>query len=109
MTMTSKAGKGVPAANNLENWQKGMPAGPGASAEDASRTLHQRLGAIDPRQVAAWRAMTPARRLELVFQAYQLALDLVRLTEQQRHPDPSPDDLVWRVARRMQGNPTLGR
>jgi hypothetical protein len=33
------------------------------------------LGRLDPRQVAIWRAMSPVRRLELAFQAYQLALD----------------------------------
>jgi hypothetical protein len=63
----------------------------------------------DPRQVAAWRAMSPARRLELAFQAYQFALDAVRLTERQRHPDLTPSELAWRVTRRMQGNPKLGK
>ncbi len=72
-------------------------------------SLHRRLGRSDPRQVAAWRAMSPARRLEIAFQAYQFALDTVRLTERQRHPDLSPDELAWRVTRRMQGNPKLGR
>jgi hypothetical protein len=38
------------------------------------------LDTLDPRQVAAWRAMSPAQRLEL----------------------------AWRVTRRMQGDPTLG-
>ncbi len=71
-------------------------------------TLHQ-LPPLDPQQVAIWRRMTPARRLELAFQAYQFALDVVRLTEQQRHPELSPDELAWRVTRRMQGNPNLGR
>ena len=33
----------------------------------------------------------------------------VRLTEQRNHPDLSPDELAWRVTRRMQGNPRLGR
>ncbi len=63
----------------------------------------------DPRQIAAWRAMTPARRLELAFQAYQFALDIVRLTERKNHPELSPEELAWRVTRRMQGNPQLGR
>ncbi len=72
-------------------------------------SLHRRLGQSDPRQVAAWRAMSPARRLEIAFQAHQFALDMVRLTERQRHPDLSPDELAWRVTRRMQGNPQLGR
>jgi len=42
-------------------------------------------------------------------QAYQFALDTVRLTERQRHPDLPPEELAWRVTRRMQGNPKLGR
>ena len=69
----------------------------------------QRLEPLDPRQVAAWRAMSSARRLELAFQAYQFALDIVRLTEKKAHPDLSPEELAWRVTRRMQGNPQLGR
>jgi hypothetical protein len=48
--------------------------------------------------------MSPARRLELAFQAYQVALDIVRLTERGRHPDLPPSELAWRVMRRMQGN-----
>jgi hypothetical protein len=74
-----------------------------------SPTGHQRLEPLDPRQVAVWRAMSPARRLELAFQAYQFALDVVRLTERKAHPDLSPEELAWRVTRRMQGNPRLGR
>ncbi len=31
------------------------------------------------------------------------------LTERQRHPDLPPDELAWRVTRRMQGNPRLGK
>lgn len=71
-------------------------------------SLRQRLGRSDPRQIAAWRAMSPARRLEMAFQAYQFALDTVRLTERRRHPDLPPDELAWRVTRRMQGDPSLG-
>ena len=77
--------------------------------EDAVEALRQRLGRLDPRQVAAWRAMSPARRLEMAFQAYQFALDAVRLTERRNHPNLSPEELSWRVTRRMQGNPVLGR
>ncbi len=72
-------------------------------------TLRRRLGRLDPRQIAIWRQMSPARRLELAFQAYQFALDIVRHTERQNHPHLSPDELAWRVTRRMQGNPKLGR
>jgi hypothetical protein len=71
--------------------------------------LHRQLDWPDPHQIAAWRAMSPARRLEIAFQAYQFALDAVRLTERQRHPDLPPGELAWRVTRRMQGNLKLGR
>jgi len=73
------------------------------------KALRRRLGTLDPCQIAAWRAMSPARRLELAFQAYQFALEAVRLTEHQRHPDLPADEMAWRVTRRMQGNPKLGR
>lgn len=71
--------------------------------------LRQRLGPLHPQQVIAWQQMSPARRLELAFQAYELALDAVRLTERCRHPDLPADELAWHVVRRMQGNPHLGR
>ena len=80
-----------------------------AITDSAVESLHRRLGRLDPRQVAIWRAMSHAQRLEVAFQAYQFALDTVRLTERQRHPDLFPDELAWRVTRRMQGDPTLGR
>jgi len=85
----------------------GKPTNP--SGDDAVEALRQRLGKLDQRQIAAWRAMSPARRLELAFQAYQFALDAVRLTERRNHPDLSPEELAWRVTRRMQGNLRLGR
>ena len=65
-------------------------------ADDPVISMRRRLGKLDPRQVAIWRAMTPAQRLELTFQAYQFALDAVRTTEKQRHSDLSPEELVWR-------------
>jgi hypothetical protein len=64
---------------------------------DAIEALHRRLGRLDPRQVPAWQEMSPARRLEMAFQACQFASDAVRLTERQNHPDLSPEELVWRV------------
>ena len=78
-------------------------------SNDAAEALRRRLGRLDPHQIAAWRAMSPARRLEMACQAYHFALDILRLTERQRHPNLSPDELAWRVTRRMQGNPRLGR
>ena len=88
--------------------RKGSPDGVVGDVDDAAEALRRRLSRLDPRQVAAWRAMGPARRLELVFQAYQFALDAVRLTERRRHPNLSSDELAWRVTRRMQGDPKLG-
>ncbi len=81
---------------------------PTKSSIDQIETLRRRIGTLDPRQVAIWRTMTPARRLEIACQSYQLALDAVRLTEQRNHPDLSPEELAWRVTRRMQGDPKLG-
>jgi hypothetical protein len=87
-----------------------LPDGPNELHNDGTtEALRRRLGSLDPHQIAAWRAMSPARRLELAFQAYQFALDIVRLTERRRHPDLPPDELAWRVTRRMQGNRRLGR
>jgi hypothetical protein len=74
-----------------------------------ARALTAQLNELESRQVAAWRAMSPARCLELAFQAYQFALDTVRLTERKRHPDLSLDELAWRITRRVQGDSTLGR
>ncbi|HID61477.1 MAG TPA: hypothetical protein EYP49_01840 [Anaerolineae bacterium] len=71
--------------------------------------LRRRLGPLHRQQVLAWQRMSPARRLELAFQAYQFALDAVRLTERRRHPELSPDELAWHIVRRMQGDPKLGR
>ncbi len=67
------------------------------------------LDAIDPVQVEAWRRMSGAERLEISFQLYQMALEAVRANERMRHPDLSEEELNWRVTRRMQGDPTLGR
>jgi hypothetical protein len=78
-------------------------------SSDETLDWQKRLGELDPRQVAAWRAMSPAQRLEVAFQAYQFALEAVRLTERRAHPDLPPDELAWRVTRRMQGNYKLGR
>jgi hypothetical protein len=81
----------------------------GSVPNDVSEDVRRRRAELDPRQVAVWRAMSPAERLEVAFQAYQFALDAVRSTERERHPDLPPDELAWRVTRRMQGDRTLGR
>ena len=76
---------------------------------DAVEQLRRRPGPLHREQVRAWQRMSPARRLEVAFQAYQFALDTVRLTERRNHPHLSSDELAWRVVRRMQGDPRLGR
>jgi hypothetical protein len=80
-----------------------------STTDNTIQAWRQRIGRLDPRQIAAWRAMTPAQRLDLACQAYQFALDAVRLTERRSHPDLSQEALAWRVTRRMQGDRNLGR
>lgn len=77
--------------------------------DDTLEAWRRRIGTLEPRQIAAWRAMTPAQRLDLACQAYQFALEVVRLTERRNHPDLSAEELAWRVTRRMQGDRRLGR
>jgi hypothetical protein len=68
-----------------------------------SQQLYDRLEPLDPKQIEAWRNMGPIKRLEMAFQAYQFALDAVRLTERQNHPELSAEELNWRIVKRMQG------
>jgi len=83
---------------------------PGKSADRRPiEHVLSRIGPMDARQLRIWRGMSRVRRLKLAFQAYQLALDAVRVTERRKHPDLSPEELNWRITRRMQGDPHLGR
>ena len=86
-----------------------MGRSPNPSTDESVDALRRRLGRLEPQQIEAWRAMGPAGRLDLAFQLHQFALDTVRLTERQRHPDLPPDELAWRVTRRMLGDLNLGR
>ncbi|MEW5957091.1 MAG: hypothetical protein AB1801_05160 [Chloroflexota bacterium] len=79
------------------------------NSSDPIEQLRQRLGRLEPQQIVAWQQMTPAQRLDLAFQAYQFALEAVRLTERRLHPNLSAEELNWRIIRRMQGNQKLGR
>jgi len=72
-------------------------------SSDSLESLHRRLGSLERGQIAAWQKMSPIQRLEMAFQAYQFALDAVRLTERRNHPGLSEDELNWRIVRRMQG------
>ena len=89
--------------------ERAIPENTEGVLDDRGDALERRLVDLDPHQVAVWRAMSPAQRLEVAFQVYQFALDAVRATERERHPDLTPDELAWRVTRRMQGDPRLGR
>ncbi len=73
------------------------------SVPDSIVPLRQRLGQLNRQQIVAWQQMTPARRLEMAFQAYQFALDAVRISERRIHPELSGKELNWRIVRRMQG------
>lgn len=86
-----------------------MGRSPHPGTDESTDDLRRRLGRLEPQQIEAWRAMGPVGRLDLAFQLHQFALDTVRLTERQRHPDLSPDELAWRVTRRMLGDPNLGK
>jgi hypothetical protein len=77
--------------------------------EDAITQLNNRLGVYDRQQILIWQRMSPAERLAVADQAYHFALEVVRLTERQRHPDLTEEELQWRIIRRMQGNQRLGR
>jgi ABC-type Na+ transport system ATPase subunit NatA len=43
--------------------------------------MRRRLGTLDPQQVAVWRDMTPARKLQLVCQMWHLARKIAWSTE----------------------------
>ncbi len=78
------------------------------STDQASQELHTRIGAIHPMQLQAWRRMKPYERLNIAFQAYQFALETVRLRERKRADGLSQAELDWRVTRRMQADQRLG-
>ena len=76
---------------------------PDKSVLDSATLFRRRLGSLDRQQIAAWQQMSPIRRLEMAFQAYQFALDAVRLSERRNHPELSEQELNGRIVRRMQG------
>jgi len=95
-------------SQNLES-QITTSAMPQQPTDDPVAAMRRRVGRLDPIQVKIWRQMIPAQRLDIAFQAYQFTLDIVRITERQKHPHLSPAELAWRVTRRIQGNPKLGK
>jgi hypothetical protein len=82
---------------------------PSEPMPESIEALEKRLGKVDMRQILIWRQMTPAQRLDIAFQAYQFALDIVRMTEEKHASGLTPEQFAWRVTRRMQGDQNLGR
>ena len=78
-------------------------------ANDPVEVMRRRVGRLDPIQVKIWRQMTPVQRAAVVFKADRFAVGTIRISERRRHPALSAEELAWRVTRRMQGNPRLGR
>jgi len=74
-----------------------------------SQQLNVQLSPLDRKQIEVWRNMGPIKRLEMAFQAYQFALEAVRLTERQNHPELSAEELNWRIVQRMQGRKFVPR
>ena len=72
------------------------------AVRELAESFRRRLGTLDPQQVAIWRQMTPARKLQLLFQLWYFARKVAWTTERQAHPDASLQELGWRVLRRMQ-------
>jgi hypothetical protein len=66
--------------------------------------MRRRLGTLDPQQVAIWREMTPARKLQLVFQMWHLARKVAWSTERRWHPDLTEAELSQRVWKRFHGS-----
>jgi len=54
--------------------------------------LNSRIGRYSRQQILIWQRMSPVDRLEVAIQAYQFALEAVRLTERQRYPDLSEEE-----------------
>jgi hypothetical protein len=73
------------------------------AVRDLTESFRRRLGTLDPQQVAIWRQMTPARKLRLAFQMYDFARRVIWTTERQANPDASPEELSWRMLRRLHG------
>jgi hypothetical protein len=70
---------------------------------ELAEDFRRRLGTLDPQQVAIWREMTPESKIHLAFQMYDLARRIIWTTESQWHPDALPDELYWRMLRRLHG------
>jgi len=73
------------------------------AVRELAESFRRRLGTLDPQQVAIWRQMMPAKKIRLAFQMYDMARRIIWTTERQAHPDASPQELGWRVLRRMHG------
>jgi len=73
------------------------------AVRELAESFRRRLGTLDPQQTAIWRQMTPAQKIRLASHLYDLARRIIWTTERQAHPDSSPEELYWRMLRRMHG------
>ena len=73
------------------------------TTERLAESFRRRLGTLDPQQVAIWREMTPARKLELLFQLWHFARTVAWTTERQWHRGLADHEIARRVWKRMHG------
>jgi hypothetical protein len=73
------------------------------AVRELANDFRRRLGRLDPQQVAIWRQMTPAQKIYLASDLYDLARRIIWTTERQMHPDISSEELYWRMLRRLHG------
>jgi hypothetical protein len=90
-------------ANGQEQEKNGPETDLSPAVRELAQTFRRRLGRLDLQQVAIWRRMTPAQKIGLTFQMYDLTRRIIWTTERQWHPEASPEELSWRMLRRMHG------
>lgn len=47
--------------------------------------------------------MTPESKIHLAFQMYDLARQVIWMTERQAHPNASPEERDWRMLQQLHG------
>ena len=77
---------------------------PAPAISKQAEEMRRRLGTLDPQQVAIWREMTSARKLELLFQMWHLARKMAWSTERRWHPELTEEELSQRVWKRFHGS-----
>lgn len=72
-------------------------------ADEPLAALGARIGMADRAQIAIWREMDGAQRVEVAFQMFRLAHDLVLTDERRRTPDAPEIEIIQRVLQRLHG------